>query len=110
MGWLTPTDRLRARLHALIKHGDQVGIARESARRRKPRPGLNPQNLSYFLHGHRKRPLSFDDLDDIAFYFNCMTHDYPSAVIVAAALSERPCRPDVVQADYDRVTPRGADS
>lgn len=72
--FLNATERLRLRLQALIRHGDAAQIVRTSARRRKGK-GLRAQNLSYFLNGHRKRPLSFEDVEDIAFHYNLSMGD-----------------------------------
>ena len=70
MSGLTTEERIRARIAHLMRHGDAVKIAQYSAKRRAPARGLSVQNLSYFLNGHRKRPLGISDLEDIAFYFN----------------------------------------
>lgn len=79
-------------------------IARFSAKRRSPRPGLRPSNLSYFLNGHRKHPLNFDDLEDIGFYYNLTIADLfgltrakndLSAEEERLLLAYRAARPDV---------------
>jgi hypothetical protein len=70
MSWLSLEERIRVRVKHLMRHGDAVKIADYSAKRRAPEPGLSAQNLSYFLNGHRKRPLGINDVEDVALYFN----------------------------------------
>lgn len=68
----TVTERLRGRLRDWLK-AEGWGAAKHLSAFSHDRPGgtkISPQELSYFLRNTpNRKPLSLDDLDDIAAYF-----------------------------------------